>query len=76
MKVNPKRLALDIDTTEGGTYHDADDGHLFVLVVHEFCLTAMFVLLSTMSFAKQLLSSEMFRCVVSLFFFLFIDFSY
>ena len=38
MKVNPKRLALDVDTTEGGTYHDADDGHLFVLVVHEFCL--------------------------------------
>ena len=37
MKVNPKRLVLDIQTTEGGTYHDADDGHLFALVIQEFC---------------------------------------
>ena len=35
MKVDPKRLALDVQTTKGGTYHDADDGHLFALVIRE-----------------------------------------
>ena len=36
MQVDPKCLEHDVQTTEGSTYHDADDGHLFALVIHKF----------------------------------------
>jgi hypothetical protein len=37
MQVDARRLAHDVVVTESGTYHDSKDGHLFCLVVREFC---------------------------------------
>jgi hypothetical protein len=37
MQVDPKRLTCDVGIGESGTFCNADDGHLFALVVREFC---------------------------------------
>lgn len=37
MQVDPKRLAHDVETADGGTFHNADNGRLFAIVVREFC---------------------------------------
>ncbi|EDR02770.1 uncharacterized protein LACBIDRAFT_332047 [Laccaria bicolor S238N-H82] len=37
MQVNLKKLALDVHATNSGTFHNAGDGHLFALVIWNFC---------------------------------------